>query len=414
MTWFTGRAILKSMRPRLITLPKIILFLLACAFFGGLAYWIKAGSPLPGSGVPSTSGKIAFISDRSGGHNDLYMADASGTIPPVALTDDAADDNQPAWSASGSEIAFTSANRKGVSPQVFIVDAKPGATILPVTNTSPSKEMPQFGADNRIYYLDSGKLNAGDSSASDFDALLPGPDLRLALSNFFSAGGLVRAVVSPDGGRILGVLKGEQAQTLLLYERDGERLSILGYGSHIYPAFRPNGAWAAVFVDGGPLAKMTTILSPELMQDPLFVPPAAPPFKPQDGSNALVTWDKTGTPSPPLALPPGPNGLAVSPDGTRAAVSFSQTETTPLQNSGDGAASGGVAIIPIGTAGDIFPVFSQAAQTPTWSPDGKKLAFASGTDIWVASADASGTPLNLTQGKGNNVAPTWSPALLKK
>lgn len=404
------------MRPRLITVPKIILFLLACGFFGGLAYWIKAGMPLPGSGVPSTAGKIAFVSDRSGGHNDLYMADAGGSGQIVALTDDAADDNQPAWSSTGSGIAFTSANRKGVSPQVFIVDAKPGATVLPVTNTSPSKDQPTFGAENRIYYLDSGKLNAADPSASDFDALLPAPDLRMVLvgnenqPGLFYAGGLVRAVVSPDGSRILGVLKGEQAESLILYQHDGNQLAVLGFGKNVFPAFRPDGGWAAVFVDGGPLPQPVLLLSDELMKSDKFVPPGPLPLRAQEGVHTLVTWDKTGTASPPSRLPAAPNALAVSPDGTRAALSFEQAGKGANGSGG----AGGVIVVPLGTAGSVQPAFNQPARTPTWSPDGTKLAVVSGTDIWVVSADGSGTPLNLTQGKGNNSAPAWSPALSKK
>jgi hypothetical protein len=49
---------------------------------------------------------------------------------------------------------------------------------------------------------------------------------------------------------------------------------------------------------------------------------------------------------------------------------------------------------------------------PDWSPDGRRVAFASreegGWDIFVAPADGS-QRIKLTRGNGTNVAPTWSP-----
>ena len=404
------------MRPRLITLPKILLFLVACGVVGGMVWWTRAGKPLPGSGVPSTAGKIAFISDRNG-HNDLFFMGADGKDAPVALTNDEADDNEPTWSATGSEIAFTSASRKGVSPQVFIMDALPQAKVLPVTNTSPTKEQPHFGAEGRIYYLDAGKLNAADATADDFDALFPGPDMRLALTGLFSTGGLARAVVSPDGTRILAVLKGEEAQVLLLYEREGDRLAILGAGAKIYPAFRPDGGWVAAFADGGPTQEPALILSDELMQRPDFAPPGPLPAKPQPGLNLLASWDKTGKPEPPSRLPAPARAAAVSPDGTKIALCFGAPDKNqPIDAGGEQPPLrvAGLVIAPLGAAGSVVPVFAEPTSEPSWSPEGGQIAFVSGSDIYVAAADGSGTPQNLTQGKGNNFAPAWSPAAAKK
>jgi TolB protein len=48
-----------------------------------------------------------------------------------------------------------------------------------------------------------------------------------------------------------------------------------------------------------------------------------------------------------------------------------------------------------------------------WSPDGSKIAFSqdtdAGYDIFVMSADGSGTPTNITNIPGDDLTPTWSP-----
>lgn len=48
------------------------------------------------------------------------------------------------------------------------------------------------------------------------------------------------------------------------------------------------------------------------------------------------------------------------------------------------------------------------ATAPSFSPDGSRIAYASGSDIWVMRADGT-HKVNLTHNKKNNADPTWSP-----
>ena len=45
---------------------------------------------------------------------------------------------------------------------------------------------------------------------------------------------------------------------------------------------------------------------------------------------------------------------------------------------------------------------------PAWSPDGLRIAFVRGNDIWVMNADGSGQR-RLTSGAAHDRAPNWSP-----
>jgi len=67
------------------------------------------------------------------------------------------------------------------------------------------------------------------------------------------------------------------------------------------------------------------------------------------------------------------------------------------------------------SGGKAAPVISGNAREPSWSPDGKRLVCAvvredGGRDIWRVNADGSGA-VNLTKGRGDNYNPVWSPAL---
>ena len=122
----------ERMRPRLFTIRNFLLFIVAMGLLGGSAYWVRQGMPLPGGGVPSTAGKIVFVSDRSG-KPDLWLMNTDGSLPS-ALTHDDATDRTPVWSSNGSEIAFVSESRANdVNPQVYLMDAMVGAKVVKLT-----------------------------------------------------------------------------------------------------------------------------------------------------------------------------------------------------------------------------------------------------------------------------------------
>src|SRR5689334_15674637 len=177
------------MRPRLFTVRNALLFIVAACILGSLVQWVRNGMPLPGSGVPSTAGKIVFVSNRNG-HIDLWMMNGTDGSGAVALTDDPAEDRHPRFSPDGSEVVFTSAGRAGVNPQVFLMDAAPKRKAVPLSTTTSSKSAPEFETKELVSFLDTGKLVQYSISAQSTDAVFPPPDLKRILEDFVSAGGV--------------------------------------------------------------------------------------------------------------------------------------------------------------------------------------------------------------------------------
>jgi TolB protein len=63
-------------------------------------------------------------------------------------------------------------------------------------------------------------------------------------------------------------------------------------------------------------------------------------------------------------------------------------------------------------SGDTQLTTAGSSENPTWSPDGRLLAFSSkrgGVEaIYIMRSDGSGQ-IRVSQGKGHSTQPTWSP-----
>lgn len=381
------------MRPR-FTLRKALLLSLALAVFGGLALWLSRGAPLPGAKVPSTAGKIAFISDKNG-HTDLWIMNGADGSGAVALTNDAAEDRAPAWSRRGDEIAFVSDRRDGL--QIFLVEPRPQASPRPLTITSASKDQPLWGGDGRVYYLASGQLTATTPGTSDADAILPTADQKAQLANLLATGGFSWAQPSPNVAGKAAVLRLEDGEALLMSPPATEDLVLAAMAQDITAAWLGDNTLTAILRSGSALPQPAVLLNEALLRNPQFALLALPPA-PDMAGTFLTRFAADGSVLSSVLLPFVPTALALSPDGATAAVTVDEGKMV------------GVALVPV-TGGTPRWLYKRAASDPVWSPDGKTLVFVADGDIWSVPADGTTAAKNLTAGRlGGCSSPTWSPA----
>jgi len=127
------------MRPKLITPRNLILLLLAAAVFGGLARWGSLGFPLPGQAVPSTAGKLAFVTEKDGKADIALLDPATSTISP--LSTDGQEYDEPSFTPDGSVLFFTG-ERNAVRP-IIATESHPGRTVGALPRTpAPQNEPP--------------------------------------------------------------------------------------------------------------------------------------------------------------------------------------------------------------------------------------------------------------------------------
>ncbi len=130
----------------------------------------------------TANGKIAFTSTRDGNH-EIYSMNADGSNQ-TRLTNNAAADDNPAWSPDGTKIAFTSI-RDG-NYEIYIMNAN-GSSQTNLTNNVSRDDYPAWspdgikiaftshragGINDEIYVMNtngSSQINLSNNAASDYD-----------------------------------------------------------------------------------------------------------------------------------------------------------------------------------------------------------------------------------------------------
>jgi Tol biopolymer transport system component len=155
--------------------------------------------------------KIAFVSDRDGSP-DIWVMNADGTNQ-VPLTNDPSEDHSPAWSPSGTQIAFTS-ERDG-NQHVYIMTSG-GANETRLTSLlTPQNSGPSWSPDGtRIAF-------ATNRHAGDWEIYAMDPDGSDEQRLTTSAGVDHYAAWSPDGTRIAFASNRDGDYEIFTMNKDG-------------------------------------------------------------------------------------------------------------------------------------------------------------------------------------------------
>jgi TolB protein len=302
--------------------------------------------------VPRVAGRIA-ISSMQSGNSEIYVVDPDGT-GLTNITNNAADEAWPMWSADGSHIAFTS-NRDG-TPGIYIADADGANPHLAITGTAI---FPAWSPDGSTFAFHRGQGIISANVDGSGEQILTTPDATAHAIDYFPAW-------SPDGTKIAFKRSGTIEPGIWLMNADGSGAALLAAGpdgrSAQAPDFSPDGTKIAfnsgstavesaiytVGVDGANLTRAShpgiDALSPRWSADGtrlsfLSHDPTTPGSEAlsvgvmnADGSEATVFAElpRTDTlqswqslPGPASPVPAAPRGIAVTPGQGFVNVSWS-------------------------------------------------------------------------------------------
>jgi dipeptidyl aminopeptidase/acylaminoacyl peptidase len=420
------------MRPKIFTFRNLVLFLVASGLIAGLVTWARMGFPLPGGGVESTQGKIAFVSDRDG-TKDIYLIDSATGQKVQRLTSSPAQEDELAFSPDGQQLTFVS-DQSGTTRQVGLMYAGVGQRSVSLTNTSATKERPRF-VNGSLYHLDAGKLATIATDASHAEAIFPDvEDKRNAMAALFATGGIRAVSVKEDGSQLLAIINQEDKKLLVVYVPEEHTLALLGAADAIDASYLADGNIIACFSGHVRLGQQPIVLyNPEFAKQPDYRIPEITDMlltqgkfqSPPAGQDTfLIRLNKEYKMESGMPLVLTPDAIRVSPDGKKIAL-WKETETeatvegqtdpanpnAPLKKITQKIPPGLMVIVFEGETPQMLQLFDKSCRDVTWAPDSKQLAFVSGSDVYRIGLDQANQATNLTNGKGTNSSPSWSPAI---
>jgi len=323
--------------------------------------------------VVSPDGKtVLYDADRTGDY-DIYARPVGGGTPVDLTPRTEGQDYEGAWSPDGSRIAFVS-NRASRNTQLFVMNAD-GSSVQQLTHDALPHELPSWSPDGKTILFDTSAKTPGDIYAINGDGA---GQRQLTFSKRDEWG----ARWSPDGTWIAFTTEipsdGDVYGKLWLMHQDGS-------GAHQIPKQSTDDiSWPTWSRDSTRLTYSDTRGDCGIYSVAI------------DGTHRRVIVNSCGG---NLDYDVVGEHLSQAPDGTLW-YSEAPSSTSDLAT-----------IAPDGSD-PVTLTFSDSIEyrQPSWSPDGRTIAYSSGNnDIWTMSATGKGKR-DLTRGDGtNDQEPAWSP-----
>ena len=364
-----------------------------------------AGFKLP-PGTPAISPdgrKLAYIAIDTKGTRHIFVRDLSST--DARLLPGTADAVHQFWAPDGRSLAFTS---EGALKRVDIASGSPRALAQQVS----APWQGAWGQSGDVLFLAAGMLRVSAEGGPTTPALKldqPRGQARATFPSFLSDGRRFLTLITAEDGKpsiqlaslesserqvvLSGVLSAPvvaptpAGRTYLLYARDEELVA------HEFDerSGQVRGSPRMV-VDG-----IGKVANPALLPTVGVSPSGVLAFQKGGDSTVKLKWlDRAGKPVGDVPLEVSPNGLSLSPDGSRLAfvansrgevdvwvTDLNRNNTSRLTRTGE------------------------SERSPVWSPDGKRVAYSKAGKIYVRSADGLSDETVLADVSGTIRA--WSP-----
>ena len=217
-----------------ITVLKVVLVaaLLAACFLA------LAETPHPAvASFPGANGKIAFASDRDGNYEIYTMdADSSGQ---TRLTNNAAFDDQPAWSPNGTKIAFVT-NRDVNMSEIYVMNAD-GSNQTRLTNNTAADFAAAFSPDGTKIVFTTERDHVGGQG--EIYVMNTDGSNQTRLTNALASESSQEPQFSPDGTKIAFVTNRDVNYEIYTMNTDGSNQTRLTNNTAIDFAvdFSPDG-----------------------------------------------------------------------------------------------------------------------------------------------------------------------------
>ena len=203
-------------------------------------------SPAEVSVAASSTGKIAFVSDRHG-NEEIYTMNPNGS-GVVRLTNNAADDLAPVWSPNGKQIAFAS-NRAG-NFQIYVMNAN-GTGLTRISNNALDEIPYSWKPDGTKLAYMSGTLSQTSPFDSSFDVKVMNLNGSGQINITNNAANDLSPVWSPSGARIAFSSNRDGDYEIYTVAATGGAVTKLTNNTFndITPAWKPDGTKIAFATD---------------------------------------------------------------------------------------------------------------------------------------------------------------------